>query len=399
MLKKNKILVITELFLPTKGGTAVWFDEVYRRIGGKEIHIVTADVPGAADYDDQHPNSVHRIKLRRHWWLRPESLAMYGKFLAQCLFLAVRHRFDRVDAGRVLPEGLIGWVIARLLRRLCIVYAHGEEITTWRQPGKFRVMRFVYRHADRIIANSEFTRQELVKIGVNPAKISLIYPGVDTERFRPGLDTSGLGEQIGLKPGQRLILSVGRLSRRKGFDQVIRSLPAILQNGLDVKYAVIGIGEDRKYLSDLAEECQVQDRVFLLGHVPSEDLPRWYNLAEVFVMPNREINGDTEGFGMVFLEATACGKPAIAGCAGGTGSAVLHEVTGYRVDGHSIDSIRDALVRVLQAGEGTKTMGDQACFRARSEFDWRVVANKIAFVSGDDGAINEKFDAKTSKNI
>lgn len=377
----RRILVITELFLPTKGGTAVWFDEVYRRIGGKEIHIVTADVPGAADHDAEHPNSVHRIELRRHWWLRPESLAMYGKFLAQCLLLAARHRFDRVDAGRVLPEGLIGWLIARLIRRPLVVYAHGEEITTWRQPAKFRAMCFVYRHADRIIANSEFTRQELVKLGVNPEKISLIYPGVDTDRFRPGLDTSELGERIGLKPEQRLILSVGRLSRRKGFDQVIRSLPTLIRKGFDVKYAIIGIGEDRDYLADLAAEHRVSDRVFFLGHVPAEDLPRWYNLAEVFAMPNREINGDTEGFGMVFLEAAACGKPAIAGTEGGTGSAVLHEATGLRTDGKSVEAVHTALARVFQDAELRTALGRNAYLRAKSEFGWESISSRTIAVS------------------
>ena len=69
----KRYLVLTELFLPTKGGTAVWFDEVYRRLGGKEIHIVTADVPGAADYDGGHPNTIHRLSLKRIPWLKPES--------------------------------------------------------------------------------------------------------------------------------------------------------------------------------------------------------------------------------------------------------------------------------------------------------------------------------------
>jgi phosphatidylinositol alpha-1,6-mannosyltransferase len=78
------LLVLTELFLPTKGGTAVWFDEVYRRLGGKEIHVVTASVPGAEAHDRDHPNSVHRVRLARHWWLRPESLAMYAKLFEAC---------------------------------------------------------------------------------------------------------------------------------------------------------------------------------------------------------------------------------------------------------------------------------------------------------------------------
>lgn len=76
----TRLLVLTELFLPTKGGTAVWAAEVYRRLGGKEIHIVTADVAGAAAVDATHPNTIHRLSLRRVAWLRPESLAMYARF-------------------------------------------------------------------------------------------------------------------------------------------------------------------------------------------------------------------------------------------------------------------------------------------------------------------------------
>ena len=113
-------------------------------------------------------------------------------------------------------------------------------------------MRFALRHADKVIANSEFTRDELIKVGVNPQHIKLVYPGVDVERFRPGLMCDDLKLRIGLKPNQKLILSVGRLSRRKGFDMVVRSLPELLQQGLDVRYALIGVGEDWDYLSHLA---------------------------------------------------------------------------------------------------------------------------------------------------
>lgn len=376
MAQANPLLVITELYLPTKGGTAVWFDEVYRRLGGKEIHVVTADVPGAGEHDATHPNTVHRLSLQRHWWLKPESLGMYAKFFIKSLRLALRHRFLAVHAGRVLPEGLVAWLVARIVRVPVVIYAHGEEITTWRQPGKFRVMRFTYRHADIVVANSEFTRDELIKLGVVPDRIILIYPGVDIERFRPGLPCDDLKSGIGLAPNQKLILSVGRLSRRKGFDMVIRSLPALLKQGLDVRYALIGIGEDWDYLSGLAREMGVNDRVHMLGHVPPEDLPRWYNACDVFVMPNREINGDTEGFGMVFVEASACGKPAIGGKAGGTGAAIAEGVTGWRVDGLSDKAISAALAHVLGDEDVVALAGEAGRQRATGEFSWENVARK-----------------------
>lgn len=372
----ERLLVLTELFLPTKGGTAVWFDEIYRRLGAKSIHIVTADVPGAAAHDRDHPNSIHRLSLRRHAWLRPESLALYAKLAIASGALALRHRFDAVHAGRVLPEGLVGLAAARLARRPLLVYSHGEEITTWRQAAKFRAMRFVYRRADLVVANSEFTRDELLKLGVRPARITVIHPGVDVQRFRPGLPCDDLRASIGMQAGERLILSVGRLSRRKGFDHVIQALPELARRGLDVRYAVVGIGEDQDHLASLARECAVGGRVHLLGHVSPDDLPRWYNAADVVAMPNRDIDGDTEGFGMVFLEAAACGRPAIAGLAGGTGAAVLDGTTGLRVDGDSVAAIGDALARVLTDRALAERLGANGLRRAREEFSWESVAAK-----------------------
>lgn len=373
---KVRLLVITELFLPTKGGTAVWFDEVYRRIGGRQIHIVTRRVPGSAEHDARHPNTVHRLRLERSPWLRPESLAMYLKLFGKCLRLAWINRFDAIHAGRVLPEGLVALFVARLIRRPCVIYAHGEEITTWRQPTKFRVMRWVYRHADRIIANSSFTRDELLGLDVPAERVVIIHPGVDIARFRPGLPFDDLRAAIGLQSDERLIVSVGRLSRRKGFDQLIRALTGLADLGIRARLVIIGIGEDDSYLRGVATDCGVHARVHLLGHVRPDDLPRWLNAADVFAMPNREIDGDNEGFGMVFLEAAACGKPAIAGRDGGTGAAVIEGLTGLRVDGRSVLEVTQALAQLLSDERSARAMGDAALRRAQNAFSWESVAKE-----------------------
>jgi phosphatidylinositol alpha-1,6-mannosyltransferase len=371
-----RLLVVTELFLPTKGGTAVWFAEVYRRLGGKEIHIVTADAPGASEYDSLHPNTVSRLNLKRISWVKPESLLMYIKLLLKSLSLSYHYKFTAVHAGRVLPEGLVAWLVARIVRVPVVIYAHGEEITTWRQPGKLRMMRFAYCHADRVVANSGFTREKLIDLGVLPDRITIIHPGVDVNHFRPGLSTDDLRDFLGIGYQQKLILSVGRLSRRKGFDMVLRSLPELLRRGLDVHYAVIGIGEDSEYLGHLAKELEVSNRVHFLGHVLATDLPRWYNACDIFAMPNREINGDTEGFGMVFLEAAACRKPTVAGRAGGTEGAVLDGVTGVRVDGESMADVTAALNSLLTDSDLSMKMGDAAYRRVCEQFSWEVVAQR-----------------------
>jgi phosphatidylinositol alpha-1,6-mannosyltransferase len=370
----NRLLVLTELFLPTKGGTAVWAAEVYKRLGGKEIHIVTADVPGADAVDAAHPNSIHRLDLKRVPWLRPESLAMYARFFFKSLWLAIMHRFDAIHAFRALPEGLVAWAVARLTFRPVVIYAHGEELTTWGSGGKYKAMRFALRHADRVVANSEHTHDTLLEMGVDAAHISIIYPGVDVSVFRPGLDVSGLRESLGIGPDDKLVFSVGRLSRRKGFDQMIRAVAQLRDEGIPVRYVIAGIGEDADYLDDLIREHNLHDVAHRIGAVSEADLPRWMNACDIFAMPNREIDGDNEGFGMVFIEAAACGKPSLAGEDGGTGSAVLHGQTGLRVDGKSVVLIAESLRAILNSPDLAQGLAEQAYTRIGKYFSWDKVA-------------------------
>lgn len=377
----NRLLVLTELFLPTRGGTAVWAAEVYKRLGGKEIHIVTADVPGAAAVDAVHPNTIHRLSLRRVAWLRPESLAMYARFFYTSLALALTHRFDAIHAFRALPEGLVAWAVARLTFHPVVVYAHGEELTSWGRGGKYQAMCFALRHADRVIANSEHTRDTLLSMGIQAARITVIYPGVDIALFRPGLEIRGLRETLGIQPDDKLVFSVGRLSRRKGFDQMIRAVAQLRTEGIPLRYVIAGIGDDAGYLDDLIAEHDLRGVVDRIDAVSEIDLPRWMNACDVFAMPNREIDGDNEGFGMVFIEAAACGKPSLAGEAGGTGSAVLHRQTGLRVDGVSVDAVVDGLRSLLTQPALSLEWGQRALQRVKQEFAWERVAEKTRQLS------------------
>ncbi len=377
----NRLLVLTELFLPTKGGTAVWAAEVYKRLGGKEIHIVTAEVPGAATVDARHPNTIHRLNLKRVAWLRPESLAMYARFFFKSLALALTHRFDAIHAFRALPEGLVAWAVARLTRRPVVVYAHGEELTSWGSGGKYKAMRFALRHADRVVANSEHTRATLLAMGIAAARIAVIYPGVDVSVFRPELGVEDLLKDLGIGRDDKLVFSVGRLSRRKGFDQVIRAVARLRSEGIAVRYVIAGIGEDADYLDGLIAQHRLQGIAHRIGAVEEADLPRWLNACDVFAMPNRDINGDNEGFGMVFIEAAACGKPSLAGEAGGTGSAVLHEQTGLRVDGTSVEAVADGLRSLLTQPAQTCEWGQRALQRVEREFAWERVADKTRKLS------------------
>ena len=242
-------------------------------------------------------------------------------------------------------------------------------------------MCFALHHADKIIANSEHTRDTLLAMDVNPERVAIIYPGVDVSVFRPGLEVTGLRESLGIHSDDNLVFSVGRLSRRKGFDQVIRAVARLRAKGINVHYVLAGIGEDRDYLAGIIREHSIQNRVHMIGAVTDQDLPRWLNTCDVFAMPNREIDGDNEGFGMVFIEAAACGKPVLAGDAGGTGSAVLDGVTGLRADGESLESVTDCLHSLLTNTVKSGEMGRLGLTRVKSEFSWESVSNKTLDLS------------------
>lgn len=298
---------------------------------------------------------------------------MYARFFFKSLALSLTHRFDAIHAFRALPEGLVAWVVARLTFRPVVIYAHGEELTTWGRGGKYKAMRFALRHADRVIANSEHTRDTLLKIGIYAARITIVYPGVDMSVFRQGLDVTGLRDSLGIHPDEKLVFSVGRLSRRKGFDQMIRAVAKLRSENLPVRYVIAGIGEDADYLDGLIREHNLAYAVHRIGAVSEADLPRWLNACDVFAMPNREIDGDNEGFGMVFIEAAACGKPSLAGQAGGTGSAVIDGETGIRVDGTDVTAVANGIMRLLDDGAA---MGKAAQERVQHEFSWDRVADK-----------------------
>ncbi len=141
-----------------------------------------------------------------------------------------------------------------------------------------------------------------------------------------------------------------------------------------MRYVIGGIGEDSNYLDSLIREHNLQGIVHRIGSVSEADLPRWMNACDLFAMPNRDIDGDNEGFGMVFIEAAACSKPSLAGEDGGTGAAVLHGQTGLRVDGKSVALIAEALRTLLVDSEMSRRLAEQAYVRVGQNFAWDQVA-------------------------
>lgn len=285
-----------------------------------------------------------------------------------------------VHCGRPLPEGLAGlagrlYVFGRKLPYVC--WSHGEELTVALTSGEHRMLAgAVCRRADLMLTSSRFAASIVTSVGVSPQRIRVIHPGVDTVRFNPDVDGSALRSRFA--PGADcVLLTVGRLQRRKGHDKTIEALGPLRREFPGLRYLIAGDGSERARLEGLAAEHGVSDIVTFLGAVAEEDLPRLYAACDVFLMPARQIGADVEGFGIVYLEAAAVGRPTIGGRSGGVGEAISDGKTGILVNGDDTGELAAAIRRLAGSRELRQRMGDEGRRRVMSDFVWQRAARQV----------------------
>jgi phosphatidylinositol alpha-1,6-mannosyltransferase len=276
-------------------------------------------------------------------------------------------------------EGYIGLWVKRMFGLPFVVWAHGNEIlyalqTEWTKP------RRAMMEAERILANSHYTAGLVEKVGVARERIEVIHPGCDLDTFRPVSLNEGLRRRLlAGRVGTPVIVTVGNLVERKGHDMVLRALPRVAREIPGVTYLIVGDGPNRASLEALAVEAGVRDRVVFAGQVPRDELPDVYALSDVFVMPSRARldHADVEGFGMVFLEASACGKPVIGGHSGGISEAVVDGQTGFLVDPSDEGHIASRILEVLSDKTLATSLGDQGRRRVVASFGWEDVVGRL----------------------
>jgi phosphatidylinositol alpha-1,6-mannosyltransferase len=242
---------------------------------------------------------------------------------------------------------------------------------------QFRWMtRAVLRGAAGLIANSENTAAILRDQWHVPAeRVRVLHPGVDTERFVPAArDPAARGR---LDWGDRpVVLTVGRLQERKGHDLMIHALRTVRAALPDVLYAIVGEGEERPRLARLVAQEGLGQHVQFLGALPDEDLARCYQQCDLFVLPNRQVWLDIEGFGIVLLEAQACGKPVVAGVSGGTRESIQVPETGRLVDCERPQELAATTVELLAEPDQLRRMGAAARRWAVERFDAAMLSDR-----------------------
>lgn len=301
-------------------------------------------------------------KVRQHRPVRARSAMTLA-----AMSLARRLKPDLVFCGHLHLSPLAAW-IARRHQAALVCQAHGVEV--WSRPRALR--RRAMESADLILCVSRDTRAQLLNWIDLPAERVRVAPNTFGERFTPG-DASEIRRRLGLT-GQKVVLSVSRLDpeqRHKGQDRIIKLLPGLIAQGLDVVYLIAGEGDDVSRLRAMANRLSLADRVRFLGRASPAELPELYRAADLFALPS---TGD--GFGIVFLEAMACGTPALALTAGGSADAMADGELGILTDEADLaEALAGALRNAPRPppAEVQRRFGRDA-FRARLEVIFASVA-------------------------
>lgn len=275
--------------------------------------------------------------------------------------VALRALLDRprlIVVGHLNFAPVLDWLPRR--RSPFWIVAHGIEAWGVERPALKRALA----RADCVVSVSRHTERILTEEqGLDPSRLALLPGTFDPELFRPREPSTALMARLGVEPGQPVLLTVARLAgpdRHKGYDVVLEALPAIRARIPGLHYVLVGEGGDRARIEGRVRELGLERCVTLAGSVPDAELPDYYSLCSAFAMPSKR-----EGFGIVYLEAMACGKPAIAGDRDGSRDALLDGEIGVLVDPDDVDGFAAAAVEVLSGTHPNRAIYDPAGLRRR----------------------------------
>jgi len=362
-------LLVTNDFPPKIGGIQSLLWEWWRRLPADQFAVLTSPYKGAREWDAEQPFRVERIR---------ESVLLPHPLMAKRINdLARDFGAEFVVLDPAVPLGIIG-------PNLDLPYAvvlHGAEVTVpGRIPGSQQVLGRVLRRATHCIAAGQYPAREAERAAGRALPTTVVAPGVDTARFRvlDEAERRAARERFGIAPDAELIVGVSRLVPRKGFDTAIAAVARMARARPNLELVIAGAGRDEGRLARLARDRGAPVR--FLGRVSFDDLPLLYGCADVFAMlcRNRWFGLEQEGFGIVFLEAAACGVPQVAGASGGAAEAVEDGKTGAVVgDPDDVDEVVAAFERLLDDDTGRRAMGVAARARAEAEFSYEVLSARL----------------------
>ena len=361
-------LLVTNDYPPKVGGIQSYLWEIYRRLPQDKVVVYTTPHPDSESFDQKQTHKIIRSKQR--------VLLPTRQVANQIRSLAEVENIDFIMYDPAVPIGILG-------PKIGIPYGvilHGAEVTI---PGRVPIARSlianVLQHAKLVVTAGDYSTKEAIRAAKQNLPVCVIPPGVDIDRFKP-LDEqarSTIRERFNFKDDDEVILTLSRLVPRKGMDVLISATSELMKTRPRVHLLIAGTGRDLRRLKALAHSTNAP--VTFLGFVPDDEVSELYGMADVFGMICRVRWGglEQEGFGIVFLEAAACGVPQIAGRSGGADEAVLEGETGFVVDSPTdSNAVKQALEKLLTDSEARQEMGRNSRARAEKEFSYDYLAIK-----------------------
>ena len=371
-----RTLVVTNDLPPRSGGIETFVHELLIRQPDPAAFVVLGPShPDAASYDTTVPFTV----------VRHRAAVLPSRSMVRVI-VAVAERFgcDQVVIPSAMPVGLMVPALRRAGLRVRLVMTHGNEAGWLRVPGMRALFGRIGR-ADAVTVLGEYTRSRIAPALRGGARVRRLAPAVDVDRFHPDVAGSPMRERWGLGDAP-VVACISRLVPRKGQDRLIQVWPQVRARIPGARLLLVGEGPYRKDLERLATRLGVTDAVVFTGRVEYADLPAYYAACDVFALPcrTRRAGIDVEGLGIVLLEASATGRPVIAGDSGGAPDAVDDGVTGV-----VIPDDRGALVAticdLLDDPARRAAMGAAGRVWVTENWTWSVPAGRYAsLVRGED---------------
>ncbi|WP_440998694.1 glycosyltransferase family 4 protein [Fodinibius sp. SL11] len=372
------LLLVTQDFPPKTGGIETYSFELAKRFNGhvEKFGVIAPSHPKASVIDNSVPFEVFRVPIKDSL-LPLAAPVVLLQVIGNNRFDTVFHAQWQTVIASILTKKLIGYpskiYVAAHARELLIEPFAGQAGLISKQLHKFR--KKLLAMVDGFFPVSHYTSDLLKSEGVADEKINVVNNGTDPQFFSPR-DTQNLAEKLGVTD-KKVIFSVCRLVPRKGMDLVLRSLKEIVKKDSNVIYLVGGSGPDATRLKELCSLFDLQDHVKFLGRLPEAELPHYYSLADVFVMPAKNDPPDVEGFGIVFLEANACETPVIGSKTGGIPDAIVDGQTGLLIAENNIEELSEAMWKMITDSDMARRMGKVGRERILSEINWDTSAQRI----------------------
>lgn len=371
----DKTLIVTNDFPPKPGGIQTFLHNLATRLDPDKLVVYAPtwkDGAEVAEFDARQPFPVHRD---------PSKMLLPTPAVSRrATRLAREYECTSVLFGAAAPLGVLAPGLRRAGVRTVVSMSHGHEAGWARMPALRRMLRQIGESADTLTYLGEYTRARIAS-ALSPAaseRMVQLPPGVDVKDFHPDSGGVRLRERMGLSD-RPVVVCVSRLVPRKGQDTLIRALPRIRSAVPGATLVIVGAGPYDKTLREVAERVGVRESVVFTGAVPSDELPAYFGVGDVFAMPcrTRYRGMDVEGLGIVYLEASATGLPVVAGASGGAPDAVLPGETGYVVDGDSTRHVTDRIVELLCDPELRRRMGESGRAWVEDKWRWETLADRL----------------------